>query len=72
MSPYIIYVAQGIYSPGDNVKDTFILPSNISMYGGFKTGGSPFDQRHPDRYETMLTGYIGLDEYNHILRNETV
>jgi len=42
------------------------------MYGGFKTGGSPFDQRNPGRYETTLTGYIALDANNHILRNETV
>ena len=72
VGPYTIYAAQGIYRPGDNVKDTFILPPNISMYGGFKAGGSPFEQRNPDRYETTLTGYIGLDANNHILRNETV
>jgi len=69
---YTIYVAQGTYNPGDNVEDTFMLPANVSVYGGFKAGGSTFEYRNPDRYTTTLTGFIGLDENNHIRRNETV
>ena len=69
---YTIYVAEGTYRPGDNVEDTFMLPANVSVYGGFKTGGSLFEQRNPDIYETVLTGFIGPDENNHIQRNETI
>ncbi len=69
---YTIYVAEGTYRPGDNVTDVFILPAGVSVYGGFKTGGSPFEERNPDRYVTTLTGFIGPDENNHIRRNETV
>ncbi|HPD48465.1 MAG TPA: right-handed parallel beta-helix repeat-containing protein [Anaerohalosphaeraceae bacterium] len=72
IGPYTIYVAQGTYSPGDYVKNTFELPDGLSMYGGFKTGGCDFIDRNPDRYRTILTGYIGLDENEEIVRNEAV
>jgi hypothetical protein len=72
VGPYTILVAQGTYSPGDYVKNTFVLPAGASLYGGFRSGGSGFAERNPDRYETTLTGFIGLDANNHIRRNETV
>ena len=54
-----IYVAQGTYS-GDSEDDSFDLTSlpGISLYGGFKTGGCPFEERGPDKYKTILTGRI--------------
>ena len=58
---YKIYVAQGPYKPGDNVDDSFILPENVSLYGGFPSGGCAFNLRNPERYETVLSGQI--DEY---------
>jgi hypothetical protein len=62
-----IYVAQGPYSPGEDESDTFVLPDNVRMYGGFKVGGSTFEQRDPKRYVTTLTGRISDTE-----RNDTV
>jgi len=64
-----IYVAQGTYSPGDTEEDSFDLTSlpGISLYGGFKTGGCPFEERDPKRYETILVGRI--DETT---RNDTI
>ncbi len=62
-----IYVAQGVYSPGENERDSFVLPDNVSLYGGFPTGGCEFNLRNPKRYETALSGKI--DQY---LRNDTV
>jgi len=62
-----IYVAQGPYSPGTDEDDSFELPDNISVYGGFPTGGSDFSQRDPKRYPTILSGRI--DETH---RNKTI
>ncbi|MGH2271101.1 right-handed parallel beta-helix repeat-containing protein [Anaerohalosphaeraceae bacterium U12dextr] len=53
-----IYCAQGTYSPGDNENDSFVLPPNISLYGGFPTGGCDFSLRNPKRYQTTLSGKI--------------
>ncbi len=72
VGPYTILVAQGVYSPGDYVMNTFMLPAGASVYGGFKSGGSDWTERNADKYQTVLTGYIGLDENEHIVRNETV
>jgi uncharacterized repeat protein (TIGR01451 family) len=53
-----IYVAQETYSPGDDEGDSFILPANISLYGGFPTGGCDFSLRNPKKYVTTLSGKI--------------
>lgn len=62
--PYTIYVAQGSYSPGSSSWDSFRLPEGSSVYGGFKTGGSAFEDRNPDHYKTILTGAIDPDTHN--------
>ncbi|NLW84751.1 MAG: DUF1565 domain-containing protein [Phycisphaerae bacterium] len=62
-----IYVAQGTFRPGDYEADTFALPDGVSVYGGFPTGGSPFEHRNPKRYETILSGRI-----DDTTRNDTV
>ncbi len=53
-----IYVAQGVYSPGDSENDSFDLRAipGISLYGGFPTGGG--DVASPKKYVTTLTGLI--------------
>lgn len=53
-----IYIAQGVYSPGENENDSFVLPDSVSVYGGFPTGGCDFVYRDPKRYETILSGKI--------------
>ncbi|MEN6309313.1 MAG: right-handed parallel beta-helix repeat-containing protein [Anaerohalosphaeraceae bacterium] len=58
---FIIYVAQGTYAPL-NTEDGFMLPSGISLYGGFSTGGCDFAYRNPKRYVTTLTGLIDEDD----------
>jgi uncharacterized repeat protein (TIGR01451 family) len=72
VGPYEILVAQGVYSPGDWTKDVFVLPQGASLYGGFMSGGSDWIDRNPDKYPTLLTGYIGLDENENTKRNEVV
>ncbi len=56
--PYTIYVAQGLYKPGKYESSSFALPDGTLLYGGFKTGGCDFTERNPQKYETVLTGYI--------------
>ena len=74
---YKIYVAAGMYNPGDSYEpdeyqggiytDTFTIPDGVKVYGGFPAGGCAFNLRHPKKYQTILSGYI--DEYD---RNNTV
>lgn len=68
---YTICVAEGIYSPGDGSKDVYILPDGVSLYGGFKAGGSAFSERNSEKYVTSLSGLIGVDASG-IHRNEAV
>jgi len=58
VQPYAIYVAQGTYCPGESAEDTFQIPQGVFVYGGFPTGGCPFNQRNPKQYETILTGLL--------------
>ncbi len=62
-----IYVAQNTYTPGENTYDSFVLPDEISVYGGFPKGGSDFGLRNPRRYQAVLSGKI-----NDTQRNTTV
>jgi len=62
-----IYVAQGPYSPGTDEGNSFELPDNISVYGGFPTGGCEFSQRNPEQHPTILSGRI-----DDTRRNETI
>jgi hypothetical protein len=64
---FTIFVAQGTYSPGGSEDDRFVLPDEISVYGGFPTGGCDFNLRNPKRYLTILSGTI-----DRFLRNGTV
>lgn len=65
---YEIWVAQGTYYPGPDESDTFDLRENIiALYGGFKPGGCPFEQRDPKRYVATLSGKIDATR-----RNDTV
>jgi hypothetical protein len=58
-----IWVAQGIYEPTPGIDPTqsFILPSGVSIYGGFSAGETSLDQRDFSLYETVLSGDIGID-----------
>lgn len=57
---FTIYVAQGSYTPGNYANDSFMIPQSTSIYGGFKSGGSDFNERNPEIYETILTGYTDV------------
>ena len=76
-----IYIAQGIYRPTTNPhlrNVSFELVSGISLYGGFPTGGSAFEDRDFSAFPTILSGdtlgndvLSNLDEMkNHPSRND--
>lgn len=58
---FTVLVAQGTYAPL-STENGFLLPSGISLYGGFPTGGCDFAYRNPKRYVTTLTGLIDEDD----------
>ena len=66
-----IWVAEGIYPPGDDTTDSFIIPYGVGVYGGFNGDEDPntFDVAGRDytAHETILTGYI-----NETTRNRQV
>jgi hypothetical protein len=64
-----ILVAQGTYVPGNSEDDTFALSANLSLYGGFPSGGCDFIDRNPKKYKTILSGLI---DPNTLTRADTV
>jgi predicted outer membrane repeat protein len=70
--PMQIWIAEGTYKPslvyspdgvaggaaGLNVPnmETFDLPNNVSLYGGFRSGMKSLSQRNPAAYPTILSG----------------
>ncbi len=55
-----IWVAQGFYEPGTSRSDTFLIPSNSVMYGGFAGNETSLSQRTtPAFFITALSGAIG-------------
>ena len=67
-----IWIAEGVYYPdedeGGNVAsdrtDSFNLPSNIRIYGGFNGTEGQRDQRQPDVNITVLSGDIDDNDSN--------
>jgi len=61
--PTEIWVAEGAYQPGALRTDTFLLLSEVSLYGGFPTGGGDgsFVARDPWEHITILDGDLGAD-----------
>jgi uncharacterized repeat protein (TIGR01451 family) len=61
-----IWVAEGVYDPGRKADASFVIPSGVSLYGGFRGDETSRDQRNPKQYVTTLTGAAET------ARNETV
>ncbi|MEM8954445.1 MAG: right-handed parallel beta-helix repeat-containing protein [Verrucomicrobiota bacterium] len=55
-----IRVAEGTYKPGTNRADAFVLPANVTILGGFPTGGGTPAERNPNpaTNNTTLSGDI--------------
>jgi len=56
-----IWVAAGVYRPGNVRKSTFQLVDGVAIYGGFASGGGDgtFAARNPTTYVTTLSGDVG-------------
>ena len=55
-----VWVAEGTYLPGDIRASFFLLPPNISVYGGFSGTETLRSQRDVSSNITILSGDIGL------------
>lgn len=59
-----IWIAKGTYTPAQGAasvtsSDTFNLPSNVSLYGGFLAGMTSLSQSNPTLFPTILSGNLG-------------
>lgn len=54
-----IWVAQGVYHPGNDREDHFTLIDSVVLLGGFSGDESLHTQRNPAQNITMLSGNIG-------------
>lgn len=55
-----IWIAQGIYTPGSNRDDSFVLKEGVKLYGGFYGGESMLQDRDVHANPTILSGDIGI------------
>lgn len=53
-----IWIAKGTYLPGSTPTDTFNLPNNVKIYGGFSGNESSIGQRNLLKNKTILSGDI--------------
>jgi len=54
-----IWVAEGVYVPGNKVSDYFKAKAGVSLYGGFNGSESLREERNPLLYKSVLSGEIG-------------
>lgn len=64
-----IWVAKGIYyaSGSQDVNASFVVPTGVKVYGGFKGGASgetALNQRTPAQYPVVLSGDLDNDDVN--------
>jgi hypothetical protein len=57
-----IWVASGIYTPGETISDSFKLVPGVALYGGFDTSDTQFSERDWKTNVTVLSGDIGGDD----------
>ncbi len=54
-----IWVAAGIYRPGNQREASFFIPAGVALYGGFAGNESSLETRDPEAHPTILSGEIG-------------
>ncbi len=57
-----IWIAEGTYRPtvGADRMQSFILPAQTSLYGGFAGGESTLNERRPGEHQAILSGEINV------------
>lgn len=66
-----IWVAGGLYSPGNATTDRFEVPDDIAMYGGFE-GTETVRERNWATHQSILSGYIDKDIFGNDVQNDTI
>ena len=56
-----IWVASGVYTPGDSRTDSFVLKDGMIVLGGFLPGASSVSERNPETAPTIFSGEIQGD-----------
>ncbi|MCE5317331.1 MAG: right-handed parallel beta-helix repeat-containing protein [Parachlamydia sp.] len=59
-----IWIAKGTYTAGASRTDSFNVPDQTSLYGGFKGTESMLSQRNSTKNLTVLSGDIGVTNVN--------
>jgi hypothetical protein len=59
-----VWVAQGVYKPGNSRTDSFELKDGVSVYGGFAGNEISLEQRDIEKNVTYLSGDIGKKRDN--------
>lgn len=59
-----IWLAQGVYKPGNNRTDSFEIPDGVTIYGGFAGDETNLQQRDIEKNITYLSGDIGKERDN--------
>lgn len=54
-----IWVAEGLYKPGNIADDTFLIRPGLAVYGGFAGTESALNQRNWVTHVTVLSGDVG-------------
>ncbi len=67
-----IWVAQGTYLPGNAELDTFQVPENMTIYGGFNGTETARSQRNWAANGTILAGIIDEEFSGEEVRNQVV
>ena len=62
-TPIEIWVADGVYTPGNTITDTIQMANNVSLYGGFVGTETMRSQRNWHTNVTVLSGDIGRDDH---------
>lgn len=57
-----LWVAAGVYRPGTQVTDSFLIPPGTALYGGFAGDETQRSARDPQAHVTILSGDIGQDD----------
>jgi hypothetical protein len=57
-----LWVATGVYTPGTAESDSFVIPSGVTVYGGFAATETLRSERDWAANPTVLSGDIGGDD----------
>ncbi len=58
-----IWIAQGIYLPGDTIQSRFVVDQDVRIYGGFSGVETQLNERDPAQYPTIMSGDVLGDDF---------